>query len=852
MGALVGGTSKKEQLNHMPTSSVSFLEELPDVVFYAVMEKLPGRIIEKTVRQLSRGFYRRVELHRARLPRVYIDILKVHRNRFGYRRHGDRAMNDLHYTEANLIQHLEYLKERVTFKTIVLNDVNWDMFANCKFECEEFLCCVRKTALSPERFMDIFRSIRPTRKLDIYATGNNKIFPVTSDFFTNNYAIGLQEVRLEGDGNAMVYPLNDTILDSTPSIFCGDFQTSCGCTLNGIQTMLRDWYTSQRQINRFMLRVDGGEAQLQNFWHNLDGLLVNKRLLYKGSISSQLALERANGDVLELYVYIDQREDYLNIFMIRLVPGPEAGLYREFEMSFFSNTQTPPKPLFGSTAATSSTTNLFGSTAPAATQSVGLFGNTATPATATGGTLFGNASTTSNLFSKTGFGSPASTSLFPTNKPTLMTGGGLFGGPTAQQQPTVMRDTLQTILQNSDILVRSITSPQLFGDERDNIVALLNQVAAALGTGDGYHTGDQQPIKYTQDGHLYHFVAVAYNAASEYADSDGMVALVLRTPSTEFVTSAQKQNLEDAFFRFLGNKAEIKPHIESIKALPENCTEVTLYVTQKGKGRITSRELCQYLNQNEQKMQLEQQLKVDTTKIVSRMRMSLQQLNEYLKDVPPGLDTVIWEQYARHNPDPERLIPVPVRGFTALKQRHEAQIAEVNMQHKLVDIMSNRTKNNEAFLAQAWARLEATKAKQQELSFRLIRVLCARVSDARFSQPIDGTEEAVGNALETLLARLSAPEQIKEKLYASVEQIRELQEKQKAANNQVQRSGQKLSDADLLALKRYLARCQDGLENLVKVANNNVQDLNVLMKKNFCREYLRCYFRISFSTLLSS
>ncbi|CAJ0947599.1 unnamed protein product, partial [Mesorhabditis belari] len=322
---------KKEQLNHMPTSSVSFLEELPDVVFYAVMEKLPGRIIENTVRQLSRDFYRKVELRRARLPRVYIKVLDVDGNTFRYSRPSDQAMNHYDYEEtidpANLIQRLEYLKERATFKTLRLNDVNWDMFANCKFECEEFFCCVRETALSPERFMDIFRSIRPTRKLDIYATGSDKIFPVTSDFFTNNYAIGLQEVRLEGDGDAMVYPLNDTILDSAPSIFCGHFQTSC--TLNGIQ-MLRDWYTSQRQINLIILRVAGGKAQRQNFWHNFAGLLVVKRLLYKNCKVAQPALERANGDVIRLGFW-SKGIGHNGISIVRLVPGPEAGLYRDYD-----------------------------------------------------------------------------------------------------------------------------------------------------------------------------------------------------------------------------------------------------------------------------------------------------------------------------------------------------------------------------------------------------------------------------------------------------------------------------------------------------------------------------------------
>ncbi|CAJ0932781.1 unnamed protein product, partial [Mesorhabditis belari] len=297
---------KKEQLNHMPTSSVNFLEELPDVVFYAVMGKLPARVIENTIRQLSRDCYRKVELRRARLPRVYISVLYVHGNRFRFI-HSARNDYEEKVDPAKLIQHLEYLNERVTFNTLRLNDVDWDMFANCKFKCEELSCFVSGTTLSPERFMDIFRSIRPTRKLGIYAYGDNKLFPVTRDFFTNNYAIGLQEVGLIGHGNAMIDPINNTVLlDSTPLIFY------------------------ERQIDQIGLRVVGGEAERRNFLRNLPGLQVVKRLRGEGYVEDVRALKRANGDVVQLCVCSDGI-GHIDISMVRLVPGPEAGLYKRYD-----------------------------------------------------------------------------------------------------------------------------------------------------------------------------------------------------------------------------------------------------------------------------------------------------------------------------------------------------------------------------------------------------------------------------------------------------------------------------------------------------------------------------------------
>ncbi|CAJ0934409.1 unnamed protein product, partial [Mesorhabditis belari] len=323
----------------MSTSSFNFLEELPDVVFYAVLERLPGRVIENTVRLISRDCYRKVELRRGRLPRVYLDHLIIRAgNRFGYRREPNERERhfDYHFDyeetidPADLVQHLNHLKERATFKTLKLENVNWAYAANSnlQIECEELYCYASLTTLSPESFMHIFCSIRPTRKLTIGANGDNKIFPVTSDFFTNNHSIRLQEVSFFGYGNAMVDPLKDTILFySNLSFFDTDFLTSPGCTLDGILTMLRDWYTSERRIDYINLRARG---EHQNFWRNLRPLLVRKRFHCEDYIESIRALERANGEVIKLDVCIDHL-GYLCIEMIRLVSGPKADLYRRYD-----------------------------------------------------------------------------------------------------------------------------------------------------------------------------------------------------------------------------------------------------------------------------------------------------------------------------------------------------------------------------------------------------------------------------------------------------------------------------------------------------------------------------------------
>ncbi|CAJ0947500.1 unnamed protein product, partial [Mesorhabditis belari] len=151
--------------------------------------------------------------------RCDFDKLHVGENEFCYGFGWSNAYQET-IDSTNLMQHLEYLGERATFKELILVNVNWEMFANCKFACEEF--------------------IRPTHKLELH---------LRATFFTNNYAVGLQEVRLTGWGNAMVDPLNDSIL---------------------LDLYLLRFH--RRQIDEIDLRAVGGEAEFQNFLHNLSGL----------------------------------------------------------------------------------------------------------------------------------------------------------------------------------------------------------------------------------------------------------------------------------------------------------------------------------------------------------------------------------------------------------------------------------------------------------------------------------------------------------------------------------------------------------------------------------------------------
>ncbi|VDP12283.1 unnamed protein product [Heligmosomoides polygyrus] len=492
--------------------------------------------------------------------------------------------------------------------------------------------------------------------------------------------------------------------------------------------------------------------------------------------------------------------------------------------------------MFGSVPQSGTTTSLFGGTT---TTSGGLFGSKPTATTASAAT--------------TGFGSTGGTGLFGSKPMT----GGLFGSAAAQ--PAVeTKQTIQGILQDSDALVRSLTKVELFGDERDDMIAKLNQLAAALGVGAGYYKDGQQPVQYNQGGPFHRIkasgcsiAAIGYNRTSQHSDSDGIVALVVKAPVTEYQTSEQKQKFLDGLFVVLGSKPTIHAHIESVTALPDNFTEICIYVTEKFRGRIASKELSQYLNQATQKQQLETQLKVDKDKIVSRVQMDKQQKELYLRDPPTGFDASLWTQAVKENPDPERLVPYPIRGFEQLRARQKGHIDNVHAQNHVVEAMKSRIAHIEANVSAVSVQLARQKVIQKQLSHRLLRVLSMQLMSQRFTHGIDATEESMQSALESINARLNAPQQIKagsgitqllclkviffNTFLARVakSRIAEISETLRVEDGNLRSSLSKESDfldeADALNLKRYLDRCQDGLESLVAVLESSFEDIQLLV-----------------------
>ena len=134
---------------------------------------------------------------------------------------------------------------------------------------------------------------------------------------------------------------------------------------------------------------------------------------------------------------------------------------------------TSSAPAFGATS-TSTSAFSFGATQPAQPSTTSnLFGAPAASSSSTG--LFGATNTASNTLGSNLFGKPAQTTT--------------IGQPQTQA-------AANSVAQSGALIYQAVTKPQIYGDERDQIIASWNGVQAAWGKGRcfaGQNKIDVQP-----------------------------------------------------------------------------------------------------------------------------------------------------------------------------------------------------------------------------------------------------------------------------------------------------------------------------------------------------------------------
>ncbi|CAN8005922.1 unnamed protein product [Ixodes hexagonus] len=458
---------------------------------------------------------------------------------------------------------------------------------------------------------------------------------------------------------------------------------------------------------------------------------------------------------------------------------------------------------FGGGLGSSTSTPGFSFGAPAPTTSAGTtgfnFGGFGTGTSTTQSSLFGGGS----LFS-TGFGTSAGTApAFGVATPAAAGAGAAA---------------------NFASLAAALSSPTVFNDERDAILAKWNQLQACWGTGKGYFSAQAPPVTFTPENPFCRFKAIGYSALPTSKPEDGLVALVF-DKRLEHVQPVQTQ-LVEGLHRLLGSKPTLSVCVDGLKSLSPDKCELVVYVMERSPSgavrRVPSNELAAFLDGFSVKPQL---TTLGVQAVVSKAAPSKEWLKQYMDNPPSGMDPLLWEQAKLDNPDPDRLIPVPMIGFPELRRRFKLQEHEIKQHQSRLDIIAEDIAEMQRRHATTVAKIEEHKRKQVDLNHRVLKVMVQQEVNRKLGFGIQPEEEQLRTILESILAELSAPTQFKGRLNELMSQI-------KMQNNQMTCASAPLScslDPGFVEqLKEHLKNQQCGISQLVKLLKADMEDLKAV------------------------
>ncbi|KRX22250.1 Nuclear pore complex protein Nup54 [Trichinella nelsoni] len=352
----------------------------------------------------------------------------------------------------------------------------------------------------------------------------------------------------------------------------------------------------------------------------------------------------------------------------------------------------------------------------------------------------------------------------------------------------------------SDEIVKyilAINNPQIYGDERDLIIARFNQVLIFSGVGKGFYASNTPAVEFPPQNPFCQFKFVGYNRKLLCKDEDGFIGLLINKPEEDVKNN--RQLLCDCLFQIMGSKPTISVQIESIKPAPGNKCYTVIYVVESNpstgvKRRISASETFAFFNQNNIKVQLQTQALVENIEIKAGVMDD--KLKEYLAVPPSGFDSTVWKQAQVDNPDPDRLVPWPIQGFSELLARHRLQVQETAFQE-------NCTK-----------------------------VVIAEVLKYRRGHAVDKSEDALRVRLERINTNIRGPGRLKSKLLELLCRLRNSPDALNFASEI-----KPIGEETLMEIGKYMIAFQETLEKVITLIKKDLEDLENKIIKSSKKSY---------------
>ncbi|KAM3966769.1 nuclear pore complex protein Nup54 [Aphomia sociella] len=460
---------------------------------------------------------------------------------------------------------------------------------------------------------------------------------------------------------------------------------------------------------------------------------------------------------------------------------------------------------FGTGSTFGTGTSTFGSAAP-------TFGTNTLGSNTFGGSTFGTGSTFGSTFGNkpatTGFGG------FGTG----LGGATAFGQP---QQQQLQQQQQQGPTNAHEALVAAVFNCNVFGDERDQVLAKWNLLQAQWGTGQAYYNRNAPALELNEQNPLCRFKAVGYSRLSGREDKDGHVTMLFNKSEQEIKNN--QQALTNSLFNLLGNKPNLAVNIDSVKAVSETKTQVVIYVVDKNAGgsRVGATELGAFLGGGAARAAL---AGAGCSAVAPATAPSAAARAQYLHTPPPGMDMRLWKQAQADNPDPENYIPVPIVGFSEIKFRARCQSEEARLQASWLRRAADTLAELRTRRAAASARLAHMAARLHALRHTLLQVVSRQEVTGRVGAALSADEEASRARLHELASQLAAPPLYNGRLNELLCAVR----LQRSASAGASHERYHLDPGAQEDVKQFLTLEQRGMAHLLDTARKDLAALNTI------------------------
>ena len=337
---------------------------------------------------------------------------------------------------------------------------------------------------------------------------------------------------------------------------------------------------------------------------------------------------------------------------------------------------------------------MFGSTTNQPTGSTGgLFGSTNTNASTTGG-VFGSGNTGGGLF---GSNNNSGGGIFGANN----TGSsGFFGnsqnsfgqGLNANKNPfgtPIQGNSAQSNQSNisaEDKIRLAVNNPVIFGNYKDTFISKLNQLKAFSGHGRIFFAQNGF-VDLSSKNEVCGFKTVTFYAIPQTSSQENTVIMYIEMTEAQLNSSLSK--LKDGLLNMLGAGANISVCIHNIVPVSATHTTVEFFVVQQNPNTepitIPSSQIIAALSQTQNAQKLQSELKVKDLK--EEIKFNQSEVKMHSKCPPAGIDVIQWKKICDNNPDPAKLIPVPIYGYKELEARFNAFYEQKTIQKERIQVI---------------------------------------------------------------------------------------------------------------------------------------------------------------------